>query len=168
MIRYSFSLIFLILLGVSACNYSEEYQTVNAGNDFSVSIPGWLKTEDDLKPGAVLQYANRFRNFYMIGNTESKEHQDISTLTNRYLNVLKQSMKNPVVTDSMSVIINGLPGIRTEVYGKMNDENIYFSELVIEGKKNSFYHLSIWTRGEDRKLRFKKDIDRILNSFKEI
>ena len=70
------------------------------------------------------------------------------------------------MSDSTEVTIGGLKGTRVEIFGKMSDEPIYFSEVVLEGK-NRFYHLSIWTRTADRKLKFKDDIDHILNSFKE-
>ena len=83
------------------------------------------------------------------------------------LSVISKAMAKPVVSDSTEVTIGGLKGARVEIFGKMSGENIYFSEVVLEGK-NRFYHLSVWTRNEDRKLKFKEDIDRTLNSFKEL
>lgn len=163
----SYLFIALVILSFSSCKYSEEYQAVNANNEFSVSLPSWLKEEDGLKPGATLQYANRYRNFYIIGHTDPIGDKDIHQVTSSYLNVLRQSMKDAVVTDSVETNIQQHKAIRTEVYGKMNGEHIYFSEVVIKGK-NKFYHLSVWTRGEDRKLRYKAEIERILNSFREI
>lgn len=160
-------LIAVIILSFASCKYSDEYQAVNANNEFSVSLPSWLKREEGLKPGAALQYANRYRNFYIIGNTEPLDDKGIHQVTSSYLNVLRQSMKDAVVTDSLETNLGERKAIRTEVYGKMNGENIYFSEIVVKGE-NKFYHLSIWTRGEDRKLRYKAEIERILNSFREI
>jgi hypothetical protein len=157
------------LLTVFSCKYPTEYQDVNAGNQFSISLPPWMKVEEGLKPGAQLQYANRYRNFYVIGEAIAKTPQDkpVGDIMSSNLNILRKAMKSPIVTDSTAVNISGLSGIRAEIYGKMNNENIYFTEAVIEGK-SKLYHISIWTRGEERKLRFKEDINKILASFKEI
>jgi hypothetical protein len=80
--------------------------------------------------------------------------------------LLSKSMVKPVVNDSTAVTIGGLSGARVEISGKMSGEEIFFSEVLLQGKSR-FYHLSIWTRNADRKLKFKDDIDRIINSFKE-
>lgn len=151
---------------MSSCHYSSEYQLVNANNKFSIAVPGWMKQVNNLKPGADFQYANRYRNFYAIGEVEPN-NESISRQMNDNLNILRTSLKNPVVTDSVDTEVGGLKGVRVEIYGKMSNENIYFTEMLIEGKSN-LYHLSVWTRGEDRKLRFKDDINHILSSFKEI
>jgi len=123
-----------------------------------------MKKYDDLKQGAPFQYANRYRNIYTVAEASKQELGDLMANTT---SLLSKSMKNAVVSDSSSVTINGLPAVRTEVFGKMNEENIYFTELVIQGKKSN-YHLSIWTRGEDRKLRYRDDINKIAASFKEL
>ncbi len=147
-----------------SCKYDTEWQTVKAGNDFTLSLPPWLDAADNLKEGAPLQYSSRYRNFYVIGETEPSAKTTPEVL-NEHIARLKKSMVNPLVTDSVAVELNGLTGSRVEVFGKMNDENIYFSELLIEGKGKR-YHVSVWTRGEDRKLRYKEDINKILTSFK--
>jgi hypothetical protein len=166
--RIFFRFSFLVFIGfLSACKYGSQNQTINTGN-FSILIPDWLKAQDNLKPGAEFQYANRFRNFYAIGETLNKTQlsDSLQTIMNANLQILKKAMKKPVVTDSTGISINGLDGLRVEIYGQMNDENIYFSEVLLRGK-NHIYHLSIWTRGAERKLRFNKDIDSIFNSFHE-
>lgn len=164
---FAYLLIFFILSIASSCQYSEEHVAVNVNNEFSITLPSWLKEEEGLKPGAALQYANRYRNFYIIGETEPNTGGDISSLTARYLGVLRSSMNDAVMTDSSAFNHREQKAIRIEVYGKMNGESIYFSELVVEGK-GKFYHLSIWTRGEDRKLKYKEEINNILLSFREI
>jgi hypothetical protein len=128
-----------------------------------------MKEDKSLKEGAPFQYANHFRNMYAIGEATPKG--DLKRTTNEImsdnLSVLKKSLGQPVVTDSVDINNNGTKGVRVEIYGKMNGENIYFSEVLYEGK-SSIYHLSIWTRSETRKLRFKEDITKIIASFKEI
>ncbi|HWB63837.1 MAG TPA: hypothetical protein VG603_10025 [Chitinophagales bacterium] len=162
-----FILAFAALLVLPACHYSTEYKQADTHDRFIISVPPWTKPEEKLKPGAPFQYANRYRNFYAIGEVVAKTDSDkLGSLMNTNLNVLRKSLTKPVVTDSNTVTIGGLKGIRCEIYGKMKDEPIYFSEVLLTGK-DSTYHLSVWTRGEDRKLRYKDDIDKILNSFKE-
>ena len=170
MTRYFGSVLLIAFFcGIFSCHYSNEYQPVNAGNKFTISVPGWMKETNELKPGAPFQYSNRFRNFYAIGTVDDKTHfnEPLSAVMNNNLNILRKVLTNPVLTDSVQVEIGGLKGIRAEIFGKMTGENVYYSEVVLEGPKD-IYHLSVWTRGEDRKLKFKEDINRILNSFKRI
>jgi hypothetical protein len=163
------SIVYCLTFVLSSCKYSNEYQAINVNNKFSVSIPPWMKEDKSLKPGADFQYANHFRNVYAIGETISRTDlkKTNAEIISDNLNVLRKSLANAVVSDSVDLTAGDLKGTRVEIYGKMNGENIYFSEVLFEGTKN-IYHLSIWTRSETRKLRFKEDINKIISSFKEI
>lgn len=168
MTRFSFLLVAMLLVA-SGCKYSKEYQTITITGKFSLSVPPWVEKEEDLKPGADLQYANRYRNFYVIGERlpSAVPADSLGTEVTKYLNLLRSVTQKPLVTDSGAITVNGLPGVHVEFMGKMKEESIYYSEVLLQGK-NGTYHLSLWTRGEDRKLRFKEDISRIINSFKEL
>ena len=140
---------------------------MKVGDKFSLMVPSWVKEDKTLKQGANFQYANRFRNFYAIGEVLGKDtSKSIQSIMATNIGIISISMGHPVISDSTGVTIGGINGARVEIFGNMSNEPIYFSEVVLEGK-NGFYHLSIWTRTADRKLKFKDDIDRILNSFKE-
>lgn len=158
---------FVLLL--NSCKYSEDYQHVNADNQFLVDVPSWMKKEDNLAAGAPFQYANRFRNFYAVGFSLNKDTATagFDYYWQNYLNALKGTLGKPLVTDSVAVDVNGLKGAKAEIFGQLDGENIYFSEMLIEGQAK-YYHLSIWVRGEERKLRFKEDINRILGSAREL
>src|ERR1043165_5005113 len=147
----------------SSCNYSKEYQQLNINNQFSISFPSWMKEDKTLKEGAPFQYANHFRNFYAIGEVINRGDTKRTTgeIMTDNLNVLRKSLTKPEVTDSVDFAANGVKGTHVVIYGKMNDENIYFREVLYEGK-NNLYHISIWTRSEPRKLRFKEDINKII------
>jgi hypothetical protein len=160
-------LVLLVVITFSSCKYSKEYKLAKGGDKFTLMVPSWAKEDEKLKPGAEFQYANRFRNFYAIGETENKDStKNLSSLMASNLTVLSKAMTKPVISDSIGVTIGGLNGSRVEIFGNMSNEAIYFSEVVLEGKSR-FYHFSVWTRTADRKLKFKNDIDSILNSFKE-
>lgn len=151
---------------LAGCKYNSEWQTVKAGNDFTLSLPPWIDETEELKEGASLQYSSRYRNFYVIAETLSNTKPAAAAVSEN-VNRLKKSMTNPLVSDSVSVAIGGLNGSRVEIFGKMSGENIYFTEVLMEGK-GKYYHLSLWTRGEERKLRYKEDINRIVESFKAL
>ena len=155
-----------VLFFYQSCKYSNTYETANTNGKFEIQVPSWMKEDTKLKPGADFQYANRFRNFYAIGEIEGKPGESLDSLMKFNLDVVRKSLANPIVSDSFPDTINGLGGERVEIFGKMNNENIYFSEVLLAGKQH-IYHLTIWTRNEDRKLKYKNDIDKIFNSFKE-
>jgi len=163
------SILYCLLSIVYSCKYSNQYQAINAANKFSISVPSWMKEDKSLKEGADFQYANHFRNFYAIAEAIPKDElkRTNAELMHDNLNTLRKSMAGAQVSDSTEVNAGELHGTRVEIFGKMNSENIYFSEVIFEGNKN-IYHLSIWTRSEDRKLHFKEDINKIIGSFKEI
>jgi len=162
------SILALCFALLHSCKYAATYETVNADNKFTLSIPSWLKKEDNLAPGAQFQYANRFRNFYAIGFAEPKaDSLGFEEMMEKNIPQLKSTLSNPLVTDSTAINYNGATGVRMEIWGKMTDESIYFSEVYLETAKG-LYHLSVWTRGDERKLKFKSEIDRILESFKEL
>ncbi|MCW5907930.1 MAG: hypothetical protein KIS94_08740 [Chitinophagales bacterium] len=165
--KFSASLLFFLLLGFSACKYSEKYSTVEVNKQFSLDIPSWLKEDNTLKEGAPFQYANRFRNFYTIAESVPCEQSNLQQLSDANIEVVKKVLDNPLVTDSVDVNYNNAKGVRVEILGAMDGEKIYFSEVMLQGGK-SCYHLSIWTRSEERKLRFKDDIQKILSSFREL
>ena len=97
---------FLFLMScISSCHYKNEYQAINTNNQFSISIPSWMKEQKGLKEGAPFQYSNRFRNFYAIAETLPKADSanSVSSKMNFNLNVLRKAMGSPVVTDSLEI-----------------------------------------------------------------
>ena len=157
-----------MVLALAGCKYSKEYKLAKGGDKFTMMVPSWVKEDKTLKPGAEFQYDNRFRNFYAIGEVSAKDSlSSASSVMSANLNLWRKAMAKPVVDDSTSVTIGGLDGARVEISGQITGETIYVSEVVLAGK-NGFYHLSVWTRTADRKLKFKEDIDKILASFKEL
>jgi hypothetical protein len=168
--RLGIALGFLSLVVLmNACKYSEKYQQVEVKDAFAIGLPSWMKQEEKLAPGAVLEYANRYRNIYVVGFVQKADtaNQTFDQFTNTGLDSLRAYLTNPLVADSQLVEINGLRGVRVELFGEMTKEKIYFSEVYLQDNA-TFYHFSVWTRGEDRKLKYKEDIGKIIASIKPI
>jgi len=157
------------LVSIQSCRYSEEYQSVDVKNEFSLSVPSWMKPEEKLAPGALLEYANRYRNVYLVGFSQPADTATLSfeAYTRSGLDSLRVYLSKPLVADSQVVEINGLKGVRVELFGEMTQEKIYFSEVYLQSA-TKFYHFSVWTRGEDRKLKYKDDISKIISSIKPL
>ena len=128
-----------------------------------MTLPDYLSKCDDLRPGAEFQYCNRYRNTYVIVFSDKKD-KDFQTYYNEQLNVIKKVLDKPMVNDSLAITLPGAKGIHTELAGKMQGEMIYYSILTLE-TKDKYYQDCIWTRGEDRKLKYGKDLEKILLSF---
>ncbi len=160
------SLIALFGLSLFSCKYSYKDETINVKNEFTMTVPDYLSKADNLKANADFQYSNRFRNMYVVVFSDKKD-KDFQTYYNEQIAVIKKILEKPMVNDSIPVVIGGAKGIHTEIAGKMQGEMIYYSILTLE-TKDKFYQDCIWTRGEDRKLKYGKDIERILLSFKLI
>ena len=166
--KHRISLVLLALSGLVlfSCKYSYKDEIVNVNNQFTMTVPDYLSKAENLKPGADFQYSNRYRNMYVVVFSDKKD-KDFQTYYAEQINVIKKVLDKPMVNDSLPVEIAGAKGIHTEIAGKMQGEMVYYSVLTLE-TKDKFYQDCIWTRGEDRKLKYGKDIERILLSFKLI
>ncbi len=133
-----------------------------------MAVPSYLKEDAEVKPGAPFGYANRFRNIYTTVFFDEKEKLTDTSFQQYYdkqINVLKNALIKPGVSDSSFVKVGGAMGIHTEISGVMQTENIYYSHLLLE-TPTRYYQVCAWTRGEDRKLKYGKDIENMLFSFK--
>jgi hypothetical protein len=163
--RITLTLIALSGLILYSCKSYKDH-VVNVKNEFTMTVPGYLSEADNLKPGADLQYSNRYRSTYLVVFSE-KKNGDFQSFYNQQISVIKKVLSKPMVNDSIPVQIPGATGVHTEIAGTMQGEMIYYSVLTLE-TKDKFYQECLWTRGEDRKLKYGKDIERVLLSFKLI
>jgi hypothetical protein len=138
-------------------------------NQFSMLVPSFMKEDKEVRPGSPFQYANRYRNLYSTVFFDKKDavKQPIEQFYPSQIQIIKNVLEKPLVTDSAGITIDGQHAIHTEVFGKMQGEYIYYSHLLIE-TPDKYYQVCVWTRGEDRKLKYANDIDALLYSFKLI
>lgn len=134
-------------------------------DNIQVTLPYFVK-EDELAEDATIEYANRYRNFYITGfefekniNNDSLWKQTTRRITNNL---------DSFTLDTFHYVHHGLPSVKTEIKGKFKsekDEIYYYSFLLFGAKKN--YQMTVWTRGIDRKIKYQETIDDIYASFKE-
>ncbi len=155
---------------VSSCKYKEQWDKVNVNNEFTIEVPSWMEKTSELKEGAAFQYRNRFRSVYVIVVKEKTDTlpQDFGTYVSANIAVIKNVLTNPVVSDSAIVELDKLSGIRAEVFGNMGEEKIFYTHYSLKGNNGFNYQICAWTRGEERKLKYNSDINRIIGSFRQI
>jgi len=159
----------LFILFLSACAYSEEFNEINVDNQFIVELPDYMKATNDLLNGAALQYKNPYRNTYTIVNVEEKNGKSFESYQKEALNIIKNDvlLKKPLVTDSAYRSTETFNAIDIQIYGIMEQENIYYWHSVFE-TTNKFYTLVCWTRTMDRQQRYGPDFEKIIASFKPL
>lgn len=146
---------------ISSCQNYDKPISIKNGN-FEIVLPGFVQ-EEELAEDAALEYANRFRNFYVVAfilkDTLSQDSLWTQTTTR-----ISSSLLNPKV-DSMHQTNH----ILTKITGNFKDEKepLYYSQKLIYRKGNSLL-LTIWTRGKEREKKYEVEVERILSSFKSM
>ena len=155
--------VFMVLVSVG-CRYDETPLHVSS-KSFTLTLPFFVK-QDQLAQDATIQYANRFRNFYIVGFEKNKKSSLDSF--NKVVILRICSSMDTVLIDSQRMTVHGLPCIKTSLNGVYPKEKnrIYYKNISIEGK-NHFYNVSIWTRGIDRIIKYNTVMDSVLFSFNE-
>lgn len=151
---------------ITACTYSGEFREIETDGLYSISFPDYMnKSKETLHQNAILEYSNRFRNLYAVVVRDDKTDDDFFTYQQMQINDLKNYdlLLNPLVTDS--VFKDNPKSILIELYGIMEEENIYYWHKTIESDKY-FYQVILWTRSMDRKQRYGPDVEKIIDSFK--
>lgn len=151
----------IILLVISSCQNYDKPITIKNEN-FEIVLPGFVQ-EEELAEDAALEYANRFRNFYVVAfilkDTVSQDSLWTQTTTR-----ISSSLLNPKV-DSMHQTNH----ILTKITGNFKDEKepLFYNQKLIYRKGNSLL-LTIWTRGKEREKKYEVEVERILSSFKSM
>jgi hypothetical protein len=160
---------FLLSIGFlwifNSCNSDYDKPVILNQTNFKITLPGFLKS-DELVEDAKVEYANRYRNFYVVVFEHNKK-EALDTLiakTDKRIEMQMDSMYKQIQIDSFE----GKKIYLAQIDGKYPNEKerIYYTHKIIEGKKMN-YEITIWTRGIDRKLKYKEVIIAILDSFKE-
>jgi len=145
---------------ISSCqDYSKSI--VIQDKNFELTLPGFVK-EEDLAEDAVLEYANRFRNFYIVV-MELKDTTSKDSLWNQ----TTQRIAKGLIGTKVDTIHSAPNQIITTIVGKFKDEkeSLYYTQKLIYIPGNS-YLITLWTRGQERYKKYEGEIGSIISSFK--
>jgi hypothetical protein len=150
---------------LQSCSYTGEMKEAKTDGLYTISFPDYMKpSKKNLHEDAILQYDNPYRNTYAIIMRDEKK-VSFAEYQKDALDLLKnfELLRNPLVTDS--AYFENPTAIKVQLYGLMNEENIYYWHNTIESE-TYYYQVIVWTRSMDRKQRYGADIENIVASFK--
>ncbi len=144
-----FCQILLLLLIVSGCSYDNKFEQVTVDDKFSIELPDYIYELEGLNPNGLLQYGNKFRNYYTLVLEKEVSEQDYESFINASYQELVGLLENPTLTDSLNTEINGLPGRLLRLNGVVGgnegvSERILYDLYFVKGK-SSTYQITIWT-----------------------
>jgi hypothetical protein len=153
---YKIGILVLIITMVSCRDESKPFEVSKHG--VAMTLPGYFK-EDELAGDAILEYANRYRNFYIAGfelpcNIPLDSSQNVSSKR------IYQSLNDYTVDYSIDADSN----YRTKIVGhfKEEPESLFYYQKIID-RQNHRFLLTVWIRGEERQKKYADDIEAILN-----
>ena len=157
------SLFIISVLSVLCFTSCQDYsQTVRIDKkEFELTLPGFVK-EEDLADDAIVEYANRFRNFYIV----VFQLKDSITKDSLWLETTQRLTKS-LAEHKIDTLQRGPDQIITTIKGKFKDEKepIIYTQKLIYKKENS-YLITVWTRGQERYKKYETEIGSIISSFK--
>lgn len=167
----NFVLVLMATAVFSSCKYTNEWHQVTVPNKFTVELPDYMQESNKLRADATIQYENRYRNTYLIVIEHDKTAEELILFDRNCIKPLMTYVDKGLITDSVNTTLNGLPARMNKIMGEMESgdekENIYYTHYTVNGKKK-FYEICTWTRGPKRLDQYGKDLNRIMNSFKEL
>jgi len=154
-----------------SCQYSNETNTVEIKNKYSIDLPAFLNSTRDLHPYASLQYQNRMQEFYVIviddiiddNYSENISIDEFSKgLFDDFISQIRLINKSEIIKDK----INGKEVRKIEINGNIDGNNAFILILLIEGD-DDYYNIMTWTL-KNNKQKYKSTMYEIVNSFNEL
>jgi len=150
---------------------SQTPQTLTASDGCcQVTVPGNWRTQNDLNSEATIQAGNLPAELYIIVIRESKEDfgrkADLDFFTNGVRENFKQTNAESVLSEPVSIIINGHSAKQFEAAGEVENIKAKYLYATVETSDN-FYQIMTWTLSS-RYAKNKSILSEVINSFKEI
>ena len=98
----------------------------------------------------------------VISMLPARFHESVLSTLKSY-----ELLKDPLVTDSVFRQGMSYKAIDIELYGVMENENIYYWHSAFESEEK-FFEVVCWTRSMDRKQRYGADLEKIITGFKPL
>lgn len=135
-----------------------------------LTVPGVWREDKKLNESAVLQAADRFQEMYVIVIDESKQDYVEGNTLEQYTSLSRNSMvaalKEPQVTDPVSMVVSGYPAMEYVLEGSVENVKVKYICTAVE-TPNHYYQIVTWTLPS----RFQKNqaqLREITQSFKEL
>jgi hypothetical protein len=176
--------LFLALILLGACGGPEtnvSYRTVEVKDQYSIKIPDYMNSTNQLNDEASLQYMNGFKEAYIIIIDEPKDsfvqiyqtidqYNDSISISENYKNTQLESFKTYVkdfnLYDENIVDFNEKPSYSYKVDGTVENIDITYFFRFVEGKED-LYMIMGWTE-QWRKPTYENTFKQILSSFSEL
>jgi len=152
--------ILFILLIFMSCSENKTPQIIEK-EGYNVTLPGFVN-EEELAEDAFIEYANRYRNFY-IAAFKLPTNLPKDSLWSQSTSRITKTLENYTIdrdTSNQKILITRIKGSF-----KNEKEPLFYTQKIILGP-NSNAILTVWTRGDERYKHHKETIDEIISSFK--
>ncbi len=181
LVRIIFSLSLILLL--TSTTEKSAGIIVKVKKHFEIELADYFSPIDDLNDEALLSYGyadsdeGEFKECYFIILHETHKAIDKLKLgmeydADSYLKICAESIEDGLMEPTVEymqedeIVVNGLNYMSCEIEGEWDDMELYYQLGVYRGTK-SFYQLLAWTPLNQKEY-FKKDIDDMFKSFKEL
>lgn len=143
--------------------------TSNDGKS-QLTVPGAWKVQTRLNEEAGLQVGNPVAEQYAIIISESKEDFTEEMTLEDFTGLIRQNaeelIKDPIISENKSLIINGYPAKQFEVAGSIDNIKAKWIYTLIDAPEN-YHQIMAWTLAS-RYEQNKPVLLEVTNSFKEI
>ncbi len=172
----------IVVLFFGSCNqFNNEPKVITVDNKYTLTVPSYLSENKSLNEEASLQYANLFKELYVIVIDEVKSDFNLALTENLltdsyspdvdgYANLLLDNFALSIEDFSASSIdkttINSMNARIATIEGSVDGIDVFYTLAAVEGK-NNFYQLLTWTLG-DKKEDYKNKMQGIVRSIQEI
>jgi hypothetical protein len=157
------NLLFFLIPFIVLHSCQDYSKPINIKNEnFTAVLPGFVQQEE-LAEDAEIEYANRFRNFYIVAfvlkDTVNQDSLWKLTTSRISLGLIKPKVDS----------VHKENFIESRITGNFKDEKeaIFYRQKLIYQKGKSLL-LTIWTRGQERNKKYEGEMNDILNSFKPV
>lgn len=156
----------------------EELKVINVNDEYAVSIPEYMTEMKSLHDDASFEYANLFKETYIIVLDESKEefintfkeieiYNDSLTALENYSNFQIESFKESIGAIDVKELESRIKNIPSEIHefnGEVEGLNIAYLVSFVEAE-NKMYMLMSWTM-KNRYRKYKETFKLIHSTFK--
>ncbi len=172
----------IAVLFLSSCDqFNNEPKVIPVNNQYTLTVPSYLSENKSLNEEASLQYANLFKELYVIVIDEVKTDFNIALtdnlLTDSYspdidgyakllLDNFALSIEDFSASSIDKTIINSMNARIATIEGSVEGIDVFYTLAAVEGKSN-FYQVLTWTLG-DKKDDYKDKMQGIVRSIQEI